>query len=129
MLLRKIMSKLGIGSAKIDLILNKETYRRSDIIEGVYKIQGGTIEQKLKRIESELVQTQENNEEGNVILTNLILTSDTVFADHEKVVTFSCKLPGDIPLSNEEISYKFVTRLVFDDGVDSLDHDKIEIIA
>ncbi|MBS2969219.1 sporulation protein [Metabacillus sp. KIGAM252] len=127
MLLRKWMSRLGIGAAKIDLVLDSEIYKQGDVIHGRYDIYGGTIEQKLKRIESDLVQTQNGKETH--ILNNCIYTASTVMADENRAISFKCRLPEHLPLTDEKTSYKFVTKLIFDNGTDSLDHDEIRVIS
>ncbi|WP_164462176.1 sporulation protein [Bacillus sp. FJAT-42376] len=127
MLLRKWMSRLGIGAAKIDLVLNSDIYKQGEVIHGRYDIYGGTIEQKLKRIESDLVKTQ--NGEDSYILNNCIYTASTVMAEENRAISFKCRLPEHLPLSDEKTSYKFVTKLVFENGTNSLDHDEIKVIA
>ncbi|WP_153124441.1 sporulation protein [Peribacillus tepidiphilus] len=126
MLLRKIMSKMGVGSAKIDLVLNGDTFKPGDTIQGEFRIAGGIIEQKLKRIETDLIRM--TNEGETIVSEHSILTSGLVMADEEKVVTFICQLPNDLPPTGKNNHYKFVTKLVFTDGVDSLDHDEIKIL-
>ncbi|MEK3646088.1 sporulation protein [Aeribacillus sp. FSL M8-0235] len=40
MLLRKYMSKIGIGSATVDLVLDKETYSPGEKVTGTLYIKG-----------------------------------------------------------------------------------------
>ncbi|MTH51957.1 sporulation protein [Bacillus mangrovi] len=127
MLLRKWMSRLGIGAAKIDLVLDHDQYKQGDVIIGRYDIYGGTIEQKLKRIESDLVQTIDG--EDRPILNNCIYTASTVLAEENRAISFKCRLPADLPVSDSDTAYKFVTKLVFESGTDSLDHDEIKITS
>ena len=49
------MSLLGIGSAQIDLILQKEIYNPGNPIHGYFLIKDGTIKQQIKRIDYDLV--------------------------------------------------------------------------
>ena len=48
LILRKYMSMLGIGSAKIDLQLPKLQYTPGENVSGIFLIEGGTIEQQIK---------------------------------------------------------------------------------
>ena len=122
------MSRMGIGSATIDLVLNDGSYRIGECIKGKYVIKGGTIEQKIKRIESDLVQIQNKDEDDiKLIVNNSILSSTTILSEEERVISFSCALPGNLPVSDKNTSYRFVTRLIFDNGVNSIDHDEIII--
>ena len=59
MLLRKYMSLLGVGSAQIDLILEKDILKPGDSVNGHFLIKGGTIDQQLKQIDCHLVMKDE----------------------------------------------------------------------
>jgi sporulation-control protein len=128
MLLRKYMSLLGVGSAMIDLILPKETYRRGEHIKGHFYIKGGTIEQQLKRIDCDLIMLDQSTGLKKVIDTATILSSKLINSEESNNVSFTFKLPETIPPSSEEISYRFKTRLTFNEGVESKDQDIIQVI-
>ncbi|MBU7595560.1 sporulation protein [Metabacillus halosaccharovorans] len=128
MLLRKYMSLLGVGSAVIDLILPKDTYKRGDLIKGFFHLKGGTIEQQLKRIDSDLVLIDRNTDIEKVIDTATILSSKLINPEEDSKVSFTFKLPEDIPASTNSISYRFKTRLTFNEGVESKDQDIIQVI-
>ncbi|MGM0875587.1 MAG: sporulation protein [Bacillota bacterium] len=128
MLLRKYMSLLGVGAAIIDLILPKETYRRGELINGHFYIKGGTIEQQLNRIDCDLVMMDQSTGQEKVIDTATILSSKLISSEESNNVSFTFKLPETIPVSTEKISYRFKTRLTFNEGVDSRDQDIIQVI-
>ena len=122
------MSLLGIGSAQIDLVLLKETYRPDECINGYFLIKGGTVEQKIKRIECDLVMINHSTGLEQVIDTTVILTSRLIYSEESNKLPFTFKLPASIPISSKEVSYCFRTRLTFDEGVQSRDQDIIQII-
>lgn len=126
MLLRKIMSLVGIGSAKIDLILEKEIYRPGEHVKGYFLLNGGTIEQQLKRIDCDLVKVEQGRE--YMIDSTSILTSRSIESEASNKIQFSFKLPTSLPISTEEISYRFKTRLTFTEGVESIDQDIIQVV-
>jgi len=128
MLLRKYMSLLGVGSAVIDLILPKDTYRRGELINGYFHLKGGTIEQQLKRIDSDLVLIDKDTNTEKVIDTATILSSKLINPEEDSKVSFTFKLQENIPVSTDSISYRFKTRLTFNEGVESKDQDLIRII-
>ncbi|WP_226669548.1 sporulation protein [Metabacillus litoralis] len=128
MLLRKYMSLLGIGSAIIDLILPKENYNKGELINGHFYIKGGTIEQRLKRIDSDLVLIDKSTNTERVIDTTTILSSKLINAEEDNKVSFTFKLPEDIPVSCDNVSYRFKTRLTFNEGVESRDQDIIKVV-
>lgn len=128
MLLRKYMSLVGVGSAMIDLILPKEAYRRGELIKGHFDIKGGTIEQQLKRIDCDLVMVDKSTGREKIIDTATILSSKLINSEESNHVSFTFKLPEAIPASSEELSYRFKTRLTFNEGVESKDQDIIRVI-
>jgi sporulation-control protein len=127
LLFGKVLCKFGVGSAKIDLVLKNDTYCIGDMIKGEYIINGGVVEQRLKRVESDLVQTTSDDDRKIVIHTNTIFSSAMILAQEKKVMGFSFKLPSSLQPSDHRVSYKFITRLVFTDGISSVDHDEIII--
>lgn len=122
------MSLLGIGSAQIDLVLLKETYRPDEYINGYFLIKGGTVEQKIKRIDCDLIMINHSTGLEQVIDTTVILTSRLIYSEESNKLPFTFKLPASIPISSKEISYCFRTKLTFDEGVQSRDQDIIQII-
>jgi sporulation-control protein len=128
MLLRKYMSLVGIGSAQIDLILEKETYEPGETVRGTFHIKGGTIEQKLKRIECDLVKVDLLLELEEVIHTATILTTSTIEPNAGNQLPFTFTLPESIGPSTDIQKYRFTTRLHFTQGVASVDQDSISIV-
>lgn len=128
MILRKYMSLMGIGSASIDLILPKDSYFPGEYINGFFWIKGGTIEQQIKRIDCDLIMMDVSTGKEKVIDTSTILTSKRIHSDESNQLSFTFKLAEDLPISSEERSYRFKTRLTFDKGVESKDQDIIRII-
>lgn len=128
LLLRKYMALLGVGSAKIDLLLEKEVYRSGEVVHGYFSIEGGSIEQKLKRIDCDLVLTDKDEETETVIDTKSISTSMEIHSEELYKHPFEFQLPESMIPSTDKVFYRFQTKLIFDEGVTSLDQDMINII-
>ncbi|WP_078543081.1 sporulation protein [Litchfieldia alkalitelluris] len=128
MILRKYLSLIGIGSAKIDLILSKETYTPGELIHGYFLLKGGTIEQQLKRIDCDLVRIHEGKEEEDILDSTTILTSTLLHSEEADKIPFSFKLPNGLSPSDQQTSYRFKTRLYFKEGAKSIDQDLIQIV-
>lgn len=128
MLLRKYLSLLGIGSAEINLILEKEKFRPGDSVRGYFLIKGGTIEQQVKQIDCDLLLINHADGSEKVIDSTTILWSTVIDSDEANKVDFTFQLPGSVPASSKEISYRFKTKLTFNKGVESFDQDIIKII-
>jgi sporulation-control protein len=129
MLLRKYMTLLGIGSAKIDLILQKETYRPGDAVIGHFLLKGGIIDQQIKRIDCDLYMIDHVKNTEMVVDSVRILSTSSIISDEDTKYPFSFKLPDSVPASSKEITYCFKTKLTFDKGIESRDEDDIQIIS
>lgn len=129
MLLRKYMSLLGVGSAQIDLILEKDVLKPGESVNGQFLIKGGTIDQHLKQIDCALVMVNERTGEEEVIDTIAIQVETRIGSEEADKVPFSFKLPIDVPVTTKAISYHFKTKLTFEQGVESWDEDMIKVIS
>ncbi|MBS4190294.1 sporulation protein [Bacillus sp. FJAT-49705] len=128
MILRKYMALLGIGSAQIDLILEKETYRPGELVKGYFLIKGGTILQELKRIDCDLVIIDEAEENEKIVDSVTILTTKSIQSEAINKIPFTFHLPNSAQVSTGTLSYRFKTRLAFKKGVESYDQDAIRIL-
>ncbi len=129
MILRKYMALLGVGSARIDLILEKDTYELGEQVKGVFVVKGGLIGQQLKRIECDLVMSDNENQkaEGRVVDAITIYTTKYIESNAENHIPFTFRIPHSLHVDNL-VSYRFKSRLSFNEGVESLDHDVITIL-
>lgn len=122
------MSNLGIGSARIDLILEKDTYRPGEHISGFFLLKGGTIDQLIKRIDCDLVIVNRGKVE-EVVDSTTIYTSTLIHTNEVNKISFKFKLPETIHVSNADHVYRFKTKLTFNEGVQSNDQDIIHIVS
>src|SRR3954469_17961749 len=99
------MSLLGIGSAQIDLVLQKEMYKHGDSVHGYFLIKGGTIEQQIKRIDCDLIMSDRTTFVEKVIDTTTILTSMRIYSEGLYEIPFTFQLPDFVPVSTEEVSF------------------------
>ena len=127
-MLRKYMSLIGIGSAKIDLKLPKVTYKAGEHIKGCFLIKGGIVDQKTKQIQCDLIMIKRSTREEKTIDISTILTSIVIHAEEMLEISFSFGIPSSILSSTEEISYRFETKRSFNEGAESRDQDIIQII-
>jgi sporulation-control protein len=130
MLLRKMMSRLGVGSAYVDLILNKTAFQQGECIEGILHIFGGTVEQKIEKLDVEFIQKtlRDGKEVDTVIATIPVAGAFQIEEGQRKQIPFMYQIPDSLPPSQPGISYRFITRLDIEDGVDTLDFDYIQIL-
>lgn len=130
-MLKNFLAKLGVGAAKIDLVLNKSHFELGEMVEGQFNIQGGAVEQHINRIDADLeiqIRVKDRIISHNVA-TIPISPAFTIQPNEKKVLPFHYPLAIDMPISRGGVSYTFITRLDIAAGLDGSDSDKISIVA
>jgi sporulation-control protein len=122
------MAQLGIGSASIDLVLEKEAYQPGESVKGHFSIEGGIIQQKLKRIDCHLILVEKTTGIEKIMGTATILTSKQIDSEEMHNLPFAFQLPASTLPSSNELNYHFQTELIFNEGITSQDQDKIQIV-
>ncbi|KIL51884.1 sporulation protein [Jeotgalibacillus soli] len=116
-------------SKHVDLILDSHEFTPGEKVTGSFRLTCGRSKQKLKRLECDLVVKDTNTNEERVIETAAtILMSKTLKPDEEAVIPFSYVLPIELASTSQNITYRFHTRLIFNENVNRTDHDDIKII-
>jgi sporulation-control protein len=128
LLLRKYMSLIGIGSAKIDLQLPKYDFQAGETVKGCFFIEGGTVDQQINRIECDLVMADRLLKKETVIDTATILSSAVAKAQDRSKRDFTFRIPQSLPASSGTVYFQFKTRLFFDEGIESKDQDIITVL-
>lgn len=128
-MLKKMMAKIGIGSAKVDLVLHKNEYELGDNIEGKFIVQGGKVAQFINKIDVDFMLSVRTRKQEYTTVFAKIHVSDsfTIEASERRELSFSYKLPKDCLISSQYVKYYFVTNLDIASGVDHRDHDSIQI--
>jgi sporulation-control protein len=129
-MLKKLLSKLGVGAAKVDLVLHHPHVRLGEKLEGEFFIEGGTVEQRIRKLEVELQLIVQANEKAyrRTVAVIPVSSSFTIQPGERKVLPFSYVLPMHLPITRPSVGYSFVTRLDIADGVDAFDQDAIRIL-
>ncbi|MEY9867424.1 sporulation-control protein [Peribacillus sp. B2I2] len=123
MILRKSLLLLGIGSAQIDLILPKNTYKSGECINGYFLIKGGTQEQRIRRIECDLIMDTHSTGMENTLKTSTILSSSVIKSGESNEIPFNFCLPTLEEPYKGGVSYRLKTRLILDKGIIGKDDD------
>jgi sporulation-control protein len=129
LLIRKYTALIGIGSATIDLLLEKNSYTPGEYVVGCFYINGGIVEQEINRIECDLILLNENKQMVQCIKPFKINASKIIQAGEETKIPFSFKLPSSLVVSTRQESYYFRTKLIFNQGLMSKDEDAIKIVV
>ncbi|MEA3319627.1 MAG: sporulation protein [Bacillota bacterium] len=127
-MIKKVMSYLNIGSPHVDLVLNNMELNPGESVTGTFYVEGGWARQHIKRLECDLVKEFQGDTVETVDAVTTILMSKSMDANDKAEYPFCYQLPIPLEPSTEHISYRFHTRLIFQDDVKSMDHDEIVVL-
>jgi sporulation-control protein len=130
----RFLASIGIGSAKVDTLLEAARYAPGDTVKGVVKIQGGSTEQHIDTIQLSVMTEyiRESNDakhkqRGQVGRFH-VSEPFTLKAGEQREVPFSFKLPHQTPLTIARTPVWIKTELEVKGGVDPSDNDRIDVV-
>ncbi len=130
----KLLASIGIGSAKVDLVLNQEHLVMGEPIHGTIKIRGGKVAQEIEGLSVELRLSSRFQKDDQTIPVNETLAKVEVTRQKfiiqpneylEYPFHFIC--PMYLPVSSVTTRYYFRTSLEIDSGLDSHDRDYVTV--
>gem|GEM_PF-266557 len=128
---KKFMAKLGVGAAKIDLILDGRGYRLGETVTGVVRIEGGSVEQRIVDLRINLLMKLwiKGKEVIKQVASFPIKSNFTVQPQPAvQEIPVSFQLPEGLAVSTPSIQYNLQTKLVVEFALDPTDMDLIEIL-
>jgi sporulation-control protein len=132
---RKVLSSIGIGSARVDLVLNKSRYAAGESISGELRVEGGILDQQVNQVYLKLMLVSRFKKDDRVRHVSrefdheVISTGFAVAAGGRvQPVPVSYALPEAIPISTFSTKYYLVTGLDIAAAVDPKDTDQIEVL-
>lgn len=131
---KNLLAKVGIGSASIDLILNRSAVRMGEVIEGRFHIKGGIVEQEINGIQVDLHVVSHYRKNDNLQQVDFVVNS--VQLDYKKIISpeqvcifdFQFRIPEIIPISCVNTKFYFKTNLDIESALDQKDKDYVEIL-
>ncbi|KKB44750.1 sporulation protein [Bacillus thermotolerans] len=127
-MIKKWLSRIGIGSARVDLALEKLEYMPGEVVTGQFLLIGGAVEREVKRISCDLMRLNKGTDKETALESITILSSRSIKPEQVERVNFTFRLPEDLQPTEEDVSYWFKTTLHFDEGTASKDQDEIRIV-
>lgn len=145
---KKMLSSVGIGSAKVDTILQEEHFVPGQVMAAVVKVTGGSTEQEIdglyfainatyettQEVEVEGEDGEKETHEETVSRTVMLAESNiseafVVGPGEEKEIPVSLGLPFHTPLSLGAVSVWVRTGLDIKRAIDPGDRDEIKVAA
>jgi len=131
----KFLSKVGVGAAKVDTILQETSVVRGGHLLGEIHMTGGKVNQDVKRVYLELyTHYTYENEEGHRVTNTCVLhaldidESFSLLANEEVVYDFELEVPFETPVSLGKTKVYLKTGLDVDWAFDPKDKDEIEVL-
>ena len=93
---KRVLAKLGVGSATVNLVLDKDEYTLGDTVEGQILVEGGTVEQRINKIDVDLVLSVRVKEKvfSHTVDSASFHTPFRVAPSEKKVFPFTFSLPS-----------------------------------
>lgn len=129
-MLKKFMASLGVGSSKVNLVLDKEQYRIGESLKGRIIVEGGNVDQEIKTLDVDVVMKFiiKGKEFTKVVETVKVARDFHVKAKETREVPFEHYLPFHYPVSRGSVSYYLMTKMDIARAVDTGDTDKFMVL-
>jgi sporulation-control protein len=131
---KSLLASLGLGAAKIDLILDRSFVVTGKEVTGKIVIAGGDVKQILEGLyvdfilDSRYTVGESTRHVSEVVQRISIFKDDyTIQPQQNYEVPFSFQCPQGLPVSSVCTRYYFQTNLEIKQGIDSHDRDYIDV--
>ncbi|SEM92644.1 sporulation protein [Lihuaxuella thermophila] len=131
---KSLLASLGVGAAKIDLILDRDVVVMGEEVTGKIVLKGGEVEQLIEglsvefRLASSYKKGDHHVHVNEKIATIPILTETYTVPPHQVTeYPFSFICPNYLPVSSVNTRYYFQTNLEISNALDAKDRDFVEV--
>ncbi|MFC7371608.1 sporulation protein [Fictibacillus iocasae] len=130
----RMLASVGIGAAKVDTVLDKDTYSPGENVTGTVKIYGGKVEQEIDHITLFVMTEYYREVDDNKVRETTALAKYTaaskikVAANENKDIPFSFALPAETPYTIGQTPVWIKTGLDIQMAVDPTDNDFIKVL-
>ena len=129
----RILAGIGIGSARLDTLLERSSYFPGEEIRGVVRIKGGQLAQRIDRIYLSVMTYYVREVNDHKVNTSTSIAKIKVSEpmeiqpNEERDVPFAFYLPGSTPLTLGRSTVWIKTTADIEAAVDPTDEDRIEV--
>ncbi|QRG68046.1 sporulation protein [Brevibacillus choshinensis] len=131
-MLKKLMAKIGVGAAKVDLQLDRSGYRLGETMTGVVRIEGGNVEQRISDLSAMfMMKAYVKGQEVTKPVQLFPIKSHFTVQPKPSVmeIPFAFELPEGLAMSTPSIQYYLHTKLDVEMALDPTDMDYIQVLA
>ncbi|WP_336883675.1 sporulation protein [Priestia koreensis] len=130
-MLKKVMAKIGFGTAKVDLHMNKHEFVLGEEVRGHVKMIGGSMEQHIKDLQVEFwiqVYFKNGQVQPHRIATIPLSASFHIKPGEKEGFQFSYQLPKNLPISRGNVSFFFKTNMEIEGLVERSNKQSIRVL-
>lgn len=131
---KKLLASLGVGAAKIDLVLDSEVVTMGEAVTGKVYVQGGEVKQQIEELEvhfklaSSYKKGDHIRQVNETIATIPVIQEDfTVHPGEKREFDFYFECPELLPVSSVNTHYYFQSNLEINAGIDAKDRDIVSV--
>lgn len=127
---KRLMASLGVGTSKVNLVLDKDMYRIGEQVKGKIIIEGGNVDQEINSLDIDVVMkfNIKGKEFTRVVDTIKVARNFRVRAKEKREVPYEYYLPYHFPITKGSVSYYLATRMDIAKAVDTGDRDKFVVM-
>lgn len=131
---KKLFASVGIGSAKVNLELPKSHVELGGNLEGVVRIEGGSVEQQVEKIYINMVLTSaygsgdDTKHFKQVVAKTKVAENLLVKPGDTEEIPVSFSIPLNCPVSRGRTRYYLQTGLDIAQALDPTDRDEITVL-
>jgi sporulation-control protein len=132
--MKKMLSSIGIGSAKVDAQLHQDELRAGEKVTGDVVITGGNLDQEISSIYLAVMTTYEKEVNDNKVKKDAVVGQFKISeglmikASETESIPFEFELPVDTPVSIGNSKVWLQTGLDIKNAVDPSDRDYVHVL-
>lgn len=125
---KKFLSKIGIGSASVNLILEDVSGRIGEQVVGHILVEGGAVDQKIDAIDVDFIlEARLGDKTARTTIETIAVARDLHVPSGKQIeYPFAHQLP-ELPISSQYVRYTYHTRLDIPEAIDKHDFDQFYV--
>lgn len=130
---KRMLASVGIGAAKVDLMLHQDVVKAGDMISGVIRIEGGRVDQEVDDVYAFVMtrylrEQNDTKREVDAAVSKFLLAGKfTVKAEQVYEFPVSFQLPANTPVTMGRTPVWIQTGLDIKETVDPKDQDQLGV--
>lgn len=129
-MLKKFMASLGVGAAKVNLVLDRAEWRIGETMQGKLMVQGGSVDQDIHSLDVNVVLkfSIKGKEFTKIVDTIPVARDFKVRSGEAREIPFGHLIPVHSPISKGSVSYYLSTKMDIARAVDTGDLDHFLVL-